>query len=623
MKLNFTYKLLLASTILLLTACDRSEKTIATDSNSNGVFANIVVEQPLTRVEIDGLSVNWSDGDDMIFYSSSSYAGSTSTWTTLTADVNESGAATFSGTLSSSLTASKVSGFYPVNAYLNQHASDASGALSTLRIAQPTYIPLSYTADNNIEPKSIGEYCYIHFYSDSYLTGTSATLTGSAKHLMSFIDFNLKSPKADVARMIITAEEQFEGQFMYVEPSGTTTVTNYFTYTNNANNTGTYPQQMDYIIFELRDSDGNLGVGANSDGYVPVRLPIIPQVLDNASWTITVCYVDGSEDIITKRYNSILTAGKVYNDEATIDLSGATTTQTFTPKLGDYYYADGTYSTDLLSGDTNPIGIVYELNFSGATTTISKVFFMNTIKGALLPSTYCSGGTINTDVGTIQNDSGLLDLQDFLDTLLASSNSTINSAVSSCVTFGDYFEVLSPVHSQIAYLNKATNGYVLEDKLYDVSYVADHFTGEENGIWYLPSLAELYELSYAATKLQSNGTMYMTERMLALPDSMKGDYSGSGSTASVDGSSSDANSEWADNTQFFVPIISTAVETIFVRTSSTSSGQNFYFRLRALNKSNVTSTAYSGQAKWANVTSYQLARPIMQISDVTSGQIVL
>ncbi len=88
------------------------------------------------------------------------------------------GVMTFSGEMSSTLTGSKVSGFYPAdNVYLN-HATSASTthALSTLRLVQPSYLKYEYS-NGAVTPASIGDYCYMHVESDQVLSSDASELS--------------------------------------------------------------------------------------------------------------------------------------------------------------------------------------------------------------------------------------------------------------------------------------------------------------------------------------------------------------------------------------------------------------------------------------------------------------
>lgn len=607
---------------LLATSCETSEPTLGGVDSSEGLYVSISIEQPETRVGVDGKSVDWETGDKMMFYNSSSYVGDSSTWTDLEAEIDVEGKAIFEGTISSSLIGAQVSGFYPSSISMNYTSSNL---LSAMNIVQPTYFKYNYDADSNLSPKSVGEYTYIHFISDEVVSEDNTSLKGSAKHLMAFVDLDLKdiAQGKEVERVYVSTTEidsnyyngttygsasasttslYLDGQALSLAADGTATVNNYIpnvTMAAGKNNGGTinYFLYMSTFVFELYDENGELGVAPNESGVLPLRLPIIPQSFSNRDWILYVCYTDGSESVVTKSVSATLEAGKIFNYDNPISLSGATelAAGSVTPKVGDYYYADGTYSPTLMSGGSDPIGIVYDLNKDGANTTVAKILNFYSYSGEMLLSDYCTDGyNYSTGFGTTQTCDGLYEMQFYLDKLCAvssDSNAALNAHTTNAEndTYGELFAGISPLYAAVAALTP--------DTFYNAPYVASGFTHwtkgagtGSSGIWYLPTQNELYSLFYIYAAYQSHGSYLLSDKINALPDSMK--------------------SGLASN-QELCPFLED--HETFYRSASLNGGQCFVFKV--IDPWYASSTSFFGQSKditW-NVDTY-CARPIMRIA---------
>ncbi len=473
---------------------------------SEGVTISITA--PETRVGVDGLDVYWEEGDQMLFYGSATKANGGVSLSV--SEVNGS-TATFTGTLGSTVTG-RVSGFYPnINGLLNNGAN-AAMSLSSLRIFQPSYFRYTYT-DGKLDPSSMGDYCFMHFQADQDSASDGSTLTGAVEHLMAYVDFNLENPKAAVQKVYITMDEPLTYPSMKVAADGTCTMDPYIDYIYTTTEkvpegaTSDYAKvNMDNIVVELTDTATNeFGVTAGEDNIIPIRIPFIPQHLVG-KWSVFVQYVDGSEDVVRIKYPLvILAAGKVSNMNSTIDLSSATHLETKTPKLGDYYYADGTYSSVIdETKDLTNLGIVYELLGTGVDTKISKVYAaLAGVSAKVVDTATYPGYKLIVKAATADYE-GLINLSNLVKygRDYAIENNVADITEES--TIAQVCDKMYPAFS--ATMNRNSN----------LEYMS--LDGTETGVWYIPSYFEIYRMNSDVNALQGLRTLYYQEQMARLPE---------------------------------------------------------------------------------------------------------
>ncbi len=553
-------------------------------------------ELTASRVGVDGLSVSWEDGDDIIFYGSESIPGSESTYSIFSSKSIDGSTAHFIGELSNSITG-KVSGFYPANdVYLNTGTNSAM-YLSTLRLIQPTYLQFNYTSDSELTPSSVGKYSYMHVQSNESVE-SSSTLTGDMKHLMSFVEINLKNPKSAVDKVFISLSEALTYESMKVATDGTVTYDTGVDYIGNVDGThATYKLSTKDFVIELYNSNGNLGVTANASNIIPLRLPLIPQP---ATWSFTlyVSYTDGSEDVITKTMNKTLEAGYFYNVGESIDLSGATSVSATnrTPKIGDYYYTDGTWSS-VINESKTPEGFVYELTGEGTSTKVARIFNLYYHKLAFIDYDFL-GANISTNFASISgNDSGLKDIAAHVTT----AKSNYSSKLSGATTTEAVCEIAFPSISYALGLN-ASN--------------PSSFSGDETGYWYLPSETELLTYILNVIKIQGHGVAYINAQMERLPASILGEWSGSEEAVGDVEYEYDGFGE-VESSSYFGEYFNYAVtnsSTPHYCISTHSNGANYYIRLLNLHNLDPTSTNYISRGYGSNVTTDQIVRAIKRIN---------
>ncbi len=516
-KIYYSFSLTLG-VALLVTSCTKSDEYTPQMDEDREVSITVSLNDA-TRVGVDGVDVYWESGDQMLFYGSNSYFGASTTANTTTSSLltlisNDDDTATFTGSLSSTITG-QVSGIYPgYQAFLN-YGTNSAMYYSSLRILQPTYFQYTYT-DGDLDPSSIGDYCFMHFLSDQSSASAATELTGKVTHLMSYVDFNLESAKHPVQRVFLALDNVLAYPSMKVATDGTRTMDSYLDYILDASgSTEEYAKvNVDYFVVDLRDSaTSELGVSANSEGIIPIRIPFIPQHLVGGA-KLFVQYDDGSEDIVSLNFPlTILSAGKVSNFDSTIDLSSdkivSLPAGAATPKLGDFYYADGTYSNILDTTKDTPVGIVYQLMGSGADTKISTVF-STTIGKTTAVNTSTVGASTNdltlVPNGAVNNYDGLLNVS------MMAANARVHAKAASVgidenSTIFEVCEKFYPAYAEALKKVSATDYSTGTDK----GYV--EFTGDETGIWYLPSLYEGYRFAVDVNTLQGRRVLYYNERL--------------------------------------------------------------------------------------------------------------
>ncbi|MFR9577597.1 MAG: hypothetical protein SNG45_01985 [Rikenellaceae bacterium] len=587
--LFFTLSLSLG--VAALASCVKSDEFTAPEE-STGQYVTFEVSTPdVTRVGIDGVDVYWTEGDQMLFYCDSSIPGTATTFSKLDlSDLDEEGdVAKFSGELSSTLSGGFVSGFYPASNVYTNTGTNAAMYLSTLRIIQPAYFQYTYT-DGNIDPASIGQFCYMHVLANELMAADASVLTGTVKHLMSFVDINLANPKGAVEKVVIAMDAGLTYPSMKVSSSGTVTKDQYVDYIISADGSETYQVEMDYLLVDLTNSTtGELGVSANSDGIIPVRIPLIPQVLTD-SWKVFVRYADGTEDVAAITFSGAsLSAGRVYNADSTLDLSSATSLTTPAPKIGDYYYADGTWSTTYDSTKSLE-GMVYQLTGTGVDTKVAKIFATYYQKNKFVHEDIYGTATIDSGIcnSTLtSNESGLLDAS-ILAVVCRTHSKASSVGVSSTSTILEVCKAMLPSH----YAALALNG--------DIKDMT--FSGDETGYWYLPSMAESYRFALNGAKLQGHKVIYINEQMKKLPDSITGTYSSAETTVdSVNGF------------YFNIPIPSSGSYQ-YRSSGAAANGGNLYLRQRNFYTLDPTGTSYFSQQTYGNVTGAQPGRPIKRVN---------
>ncbi|MFI3305005.1 MAG: hypothetical protein R3Y68_00660 [Rikenellaceae bacterium] len=524
---------------LLASSCAKGDEFITDDvaQDQESVAGSVSQDQEVTikvtlpattRVGVDGLDVYWESGDKMMFYGSGSNFGTSATANTTSSTLSlqslDGNSATFTGSLSATISGGQIAGIYPgVNAILNYGTSSAM-SYSTLRILQPTYFQYTYT-DGNLDPSAIGDYCFMHFVANQSEATSSSELTGEVNHLMSYIDFNLQNPRGAVDKVFIVLDTPITYPSMKVSMDGSCIMDSYVDYIiDTAGSTLDYATvNMNYFVVDLTDSaTGELGVSANTDGIIPIRIPIIPQHLVGDA-NLFVQYSDGSEDVVSLKFPlTILAAGKVFNVDSAIDLSLSEKVETLpvgsaTPKLGDFYYADGTYSNILDSTKDTPVGMVYELIGTGVNTKIANVF-STTIGYSTIVNTSTIGSVNDLTLvpnGAVSNYDGLLNVS----MLAANARSHANAeswGITETSTIYEVCEVFYPAYSEALKKVSATDYSSGTDKGH-ITY-----TGDECGIWYLPSLMEGYRYAVDVDTMQGCRTLYYNLRLAELPTSITG-----------------------------------------------------------------------------------------------------
>ncbi|MFI3304717.1 MAG: hypothetical protein SNF68_00185 [Rikenellaceae bacterium] len=660
---------------MLATSCEKSEPTLGGAEKSD-MFVTITVSDDVdTRVDMDGFDVDWAVGDEMLFYNSSSTNAATiSTASELSVESVSAGSAVFSGEVSSSLLGGKVSGFYPTNGYRNWISG--TNALSSLRVAQPTYFQLEYDSTGALTPASMGKYCYIHFQSNESLSADVNELTGTLKHIVAYMDLNFKNVSSKAVERVYIAADQAEGTMMaeaVVSADGSVDYDTTIDYIGNAEGDSSFTYaslgtfDINYFIFELYDSNGDLGV-TPSNGELQVRLPLFPQTIAGA-WDLYVVYADGTEDVITITHNSTdLVAGSCYNSANSIDLSGATTLAKVTAKKGDYYWTtDNSYATVVTGSETTcPDAIVYDLAGTGvdrkAGKGFSTVYYRKyVIRADSEGRSYGTDGydgyvntasnSKNTNLTTTGIYNGIVAMQDFLnDAMTATDETTAKLQSHSDQSFAGLFEEFSPCYSAI---------YSRSTAYQDVQYSADAFDGTEVNLWYLPTAYEVYDFVCKVNELQSLKSNYYSNQHLKLntvgliPGTNPGNSFGTktlaapmsigtdgvtityGSSIYAEGSSSYGNALDLTNTDpdvegpLFDTILPQQYETSGVvsggtnynfRTATFADGGNLYMRVQSIYMS-PTSSYLGTTATFSATTAYQPVWPMVTLDSACATQL--
>ncbi|MFI3305415.1 MAG: hypothetical protein R3Y68_02740 [Rikenellaceae bacterium] len=363
------YSLALALSLSAV-ACQKDfDETLPEGAAQGGTQITLTVDPSATRVDVDGYDVSWSAGDQVMFFNGGS--GNVTDGDLIAATISEgdSKIATFTGSVTPS--SGTLYGFYPAS---GAHINNGNLYLSSmLRLVQPLYLELSYDADGAITPSSLAPYCYMLVKSNEELSSTGMNnLTGTMEHLMAYVDLDLSIPSGKKLERVFIALTSTTTT-LPIQSMKISAADGSVTYDQYVDNMATVDvgdawHLMDYMVLELTGSDGNLGTSVNADGVVPVRIPFIPQTLAD-TWTIFATYTDGTESIQKSAISNTLEAGKVYTREIDLQITSGVTT---TPKLGDYYYSDGTYSTNLDASKTVD-GLVTRLYVNGVDTNISQV----------------------------------------------------------------------------------------------------------------------------------------------------------------------------------------------------------------------------------------------------------
>ncbi len=637
------YSIFAASLALLATSCEKCEPTTnnAANGGGDGIFVTITVDPAETRVGVDGKVTEWCEGDVMRLYNSSSLMANDVNMVTAAQPDADSGAVSFSGTLDAALAGGKVEGIYPGTnigeGILMNNANVPLNEMSKLRVMQPAYFKYMYDAEGSVTPESLGDYCYLHFISNETLSGVEgvAELTGTVSHLMSYLTFNLTNvaSASKVERIYIKAEKPLVNEGINITEGGVVEYDQSLDYIGMANGLKTQGSgddgdmkfgykrlggfDIDYFVFELSAEDSTLGV-AVADGELTFTMPIIPQTL-SGEWSIYVVYADGSESIATINHSGTteMEAGKSYNDEETIALGAAASA---TPKVGDFYFADGSYSTSLVGAASDPVGMVYKVKGSGAETAMDKVFRLRHRKDAHTATAYCNITNKKNDAFTTKDfatsasvvvGQGQINMMETM--TLAMNGSTLGAdkktpisttlqGLNKATYIKDILEEVSPALYNILMLNEAKFDNVVDATLADANALLN---GSLRDFWYLPSIDESYEMIVSILAVSAHNDYFVNSRLSTLPEEFTGDVVNLGTAL---------DNSFDDGTyfNFFVPHVGA---TYFSRNSTMTAGSVYGLKSRPLHYFSPSSSDYITHQPWGVVNNAQPSRAILIVGD--------
>ncbi len=538
MKRKYIYSSVVALA-LLATSCEKIEPILEGDGNtSEGGVYSITLAAPTpaegdTRANMYDINTEWSVGDKMTFFNQAAAGADAGSLFAKTgfgqfeaSSVAADGAATFTGTFQAAMKDKKICGFYPgEKAYMN-NSNTTIRFLSTLYLAQPTYLKLKYE-DGAVTPSSMGQYSYLYFTSDQTLSATSSsstTLTGTYKHIMGYLDFNFTGVKGNVERVYVAASQPVMEECK-VDLNGNITCDKNLDFAiategDNSNSTLTKLShfQIEDFVFTLTDNaTGKLGVAPTTEGSLRLRLPLFPQAL-SGSMDIYVVYTDGNESVVTLGVDGItVESGKRYFDDQTIDLGGATY-QPANSKIGDYFWNDGTHSYTLEGKTTPPSGIAYDWAGTGAERTAGRAFSPTYYRAGYIGEDYINHDsyTKNTLLMNSSDMNGICAMQTVMNIAIEPSQANGGNIFSQCTddsldpgTYEAYLKSLIPAmglvygNSSEAYLDKAY-GY--------------KFTGDETFLMYVPTVYEMYELFARINAVQALDENFYMSKQIAIYD---------------------------------------------------------------------------------------------------------
>ncbi|MFI3304998.1 MAG: hypothetical protein R3Y68_00625 [Rikenellaceae bacterium] len=534
MKRKYIYSSVVALA-LLTTSCEKAEPTLEGDggASDSGSTFSITIAAPTqpegTRVGMNDLNTEWTVGDGMTFFAYDDNVANLNTAAGFghfsASSVAADGAATFTGTFASAMVGQKICGFYPgEKAYMN-NTNTGVRFLSTLLLAQPTYFKLEYE-DGLVTPSSMGQYSYLYFTSDQTLSSTSSastTLTGTYKHIMGYLDFNFTGVSGAVERVYVTSTLPVMEEAK-VDTDGNITCDRALDYaiTTEGDDSDSAVSklskfQIEDFIFTLTDSDtGELGV-TPADGTLRVRLPIFPQTL-LGNLDVYVVYTDGTESVVTLNVSGMtVESGKRYFNDQVIPL---TTTQTANPKIGDYFWNDGTSSFSLEGKSTPPDGIAYDWAGTGASRTAGRTFSPTYYRGATyIGADYINDSSNNKNTLLInQTDmNGICAMQTLMNLAIEPSQSNGGNI------FSQYSGTEELASTYSAHINSLIPAMGLAyDKSTDASYTdavySKSYTGKETYLWYVPTVYELYELYARINAVQALDENFYVSQQIAIYD---------------------------------------------------------------------------------------------------------
>lgn len=512
-------------------ACQKDfDETLSESEAQGGTQITFNIDAPETKVEVNGVEVTWNDGDEMMFFNSNS--GSVIDGDILSATVNPTNSKSvgFSGTVTP--TSGNLCGFYPAS---GAHINNGDLYLSSmLRLVQPLYIELGYDADGAIDPKSLAPYSYMFVKSNESLSDASVdnSLTGTIQHLMAYLDLDLKIPSGKrLERLYISFDTVLATQSIKVDANtGAVTTDQYVDYMVAA--TGSAWHAMDYMILELTGSDGEIGTAANSEDIVPVRIPFVPQKL-SGKWTLFATYSDNTESIQKIDVSKTLSAGIVYSNPTAVDFT-QTSNSAVTPKIGDFYYSDDTYSVDFDDTKSDLFeGIVFNLHVNGVDTTINQIYSPYAIYTTYLSTDYCPATTYWNFVSTanVWNN-----INKGLQNMITIANHVLVATDANYAEFDDYLTA-NHTYAEIFKVGKGfeyafnmngTSSATSQAYMSYQPYNGTALTGEEDHIWHLGCINDYMVLVNDTAMLQGgNGDdhNFYKKQELKMPTSITGSES--------------------------------------------------------------------------------------------------
>lgn len=227
-------------------------------------------------------------------------------------------------------------------------------------------------------------------------------------------------------------------------------------------------------IYTTKSNEIRISLSVNS-GYL---LKDFRPTVTSGICKVAIDYVTDTRTY-TYRFYDIRSDLRMENSNASAILSSSLNA----PLVGDYYYSDGTWSSELQSGK-NCVGIVFKIN-AGANDIIgiyNKFFTGEGIHGYVVALTDAnSGNTCNW--GTREVDTPLTDVNNSNETAYTgySDTKTIIDTYQSADTWGDY----AAFSSVVAYRSSVP-------------------APASSSGWYLPSLAQLGDVYTALASIKEN-----------------------------------------------------------------------------------------------------------------------